>query len=189
MSIQTLLLALIALVVGALAPIQMAANAELAKGVAGTIAATTISFTAGSFFLIIINAGFRQFSLASDIAHTPVHLLLIGGAIGAIFVSGVNLRVTPRFGSAATMSLVIAGQLVGALAVDRLGLFAFTVRLGPPRQRVARVRRRVARAFSLRREITASSSRPRSLRRSIAPRPPHRFLPLVGSLTGAPSAT
>jgi uncharacterized membrane protein YdcZ (DUF606 family) len=53
----------------------MAANAELAEGVAGAIAATTISFAAGSFFLVIINAGgFRQFSLASDIAHTPVHL-------------------------------------------------------------------------------------------------------------------
>lgn len=187
MSIQPLLLTL-ALVV--FAPIRMAANAELAKGVAGTIAATTISFTAGWFFLININAvGFRQFSLASDIAHTPVHLLLIGGAIGAIFVSGVNLRMTPRLGAAATMSLVIAGRLVGALAVDRLGLFAFTVCLGPPRQRVARLRRRVAPAFSQRREITASSSGPRSLRRSIAPRPPHRFLPPVGSLTEAPSAT
>jgi uncharacterized membrane protein YdcZ (DUF606 family) len=166
----------------------MAANAELAKGVAGTIAATIISFIAGWFFLIIIiNAvGFRQFPLASDIAHTPVHLSLIGGAIGAIFVS-VNVPVTPR--SAAMMPLVIAGQLVGAIAVDRLGLVAFTARLGPPRRRVARVRRRVARAFSLRREITASRVGPRSLRRSIAPRPPHRFLPLVGSLAGAPSAT
>jgi transporter family-2 protein len=185
-SIQPLLLTLVLVV---FAPIRMAANAELAKGVAGTIAATTISFTAGWFFLININAvGFRQFSLASDIAHTPVHLLLIGGAIGAIFVS-VNVRVTPRLGSAATISLVIAGQLVGALAVDRLGLFAFTVRLGPPRRRVARVRRRVPRAFSLRREITASRGGPRSLRRSIAPRPPHRFLPLIGSLAGAPPAT
>jgi bacterial/archaeal transporter family-2 protein len=146
-SIQPLLLTL-ALVVGALTQVQMVANAELANGVAGTIAATIISFTAGWFILIIINAaGFRQFPLASDIARTPVHLLVIRGAIGALFV-GVNVRVAPRLGSAATMSLVIAGQLVGALAVDRLGLFAFTVRLGPPRRRVARVRRRVAGAFS-----------------------------------------
>ena len=46
---------LIALAVGALAPIQMAANAQLAKGVAGTIAATIISFSAGWLFLITIN--------------------------------------------------------------------------------------------------------------------------------------
>jgi uncharacterized membrane protein YdcZ (DUF606 family) len=166
----------------------MAANAELAEGVAGTIAATTISFTAGSYFhhrcrgFSPVFLGFRYRAHAGP----PV---LIGGAIGAILVNGVNLRLTPRLGSAATMSLVIPGRLVGALAVDRLGLFAFTVRLGPPWQRVARIRRRVARAFSLRREITASRGGPRSLRRSIAPRPPHRFLPLIGSLAGAPPAT
>ncbi len=128
MSIQTLLLALIALAVGILAPIQMAANAQLAKGVSGAIAATIISFTAGWFFLILINSvGFRQFPSVSEIARTPIHLLLIGGAIGAIFVS-VNVLVAPRLGSAATATLVIAGQLIGALTVDRLGLFEFAFR-------------------------------------------------------------
>lgn len=62
MSLQTLLLALIALAVGTLAPIQMAANAELGKGVGGAVAATIISFTAGRFFLIAINSvGFASF--------------------------------------------------------------------------------------------------------------------------------
>ena len=128
MSAQALVLTLIALAVGALAPIQMAANAQLARGVAGTIAATIISFSAGWFFLIAINAvGFRQFPTVSDIARTPVYLLLLGGAIGAIFVS-VNVLVAPRLGAAVTASLVIAGQLIGAMLVDRLGLFDFTVR-------------------------------------------------------------
>ncbi len=87
MGIQALVLAFIAMAVGTLAPIQMAANAQLAKGVAGTIAATIISFSAGWLFLITINAvGFRQFPTVSDIARTPVYLLLLGGAIGAIFV-------------------------------------------------------------------------------------------------------
>ncbi len=128
MSLQTLLLALIALAVGTLAPIQMAANAELGKGVGGAIAATIISFTAGWFFLILINsAAFRQFPSVAEIARTPIHLLLMGGAIGAIFVS-VNVLVAPRLGSAATVSLVIAGQLIGAMMVDRLGLFDFALR-------------------------------------------------------------
>jgi bacterial/archaeal transporter family-2 protein len=127
-SIQTLLLALIALAVGTLAPIQMAANAQLAKGVSGANAATIISFTAGWFFLILINSvGFRQFPSVSEIARMPIHLLLIGGAIGAVFVS-VNVLVAPRLGSAATATLVIAGQLIGALTVDRMGLFEFAFR-------------------------------------------------------------
>ena len=75
MGIQALVLALFALAVGALAPIQMAANAQLAKG--GAVAATIISFSAGWFFLIAINAvGFRQFPSVSDIVRTPVYLLL-----------------------------------------------------------------------------------------------------------------
>ena len=128
MGIQTILLALIALAAGTLAPIQMAANAQLAKGVNGAIAATIISFTAGWWLLILINSvGFRQFPSVSDIVRTPAHLLLIGGAIGAIFVSA-NVFVAPRLGSAATASLVIAGQLIGALTVDRLGLFDFAFR-------------------------------------------------------------
>jgi transporter family-2 protein len=53
--------------------------------------------------------------------------LLVGGAIGAIFVS-VNVLVAPRLGSAATATLVIAGQLIGALTVDRLGPFEFAFR-------------------------------------------------------------
>ena len=77
MGIQALVLALFALAVGALAPIQMAANAQLAKGVTGAVAATIISFSAGWFFLIAINAvGFRQFPSVSDIVRTPVYLLL-----------------------------------------------------------------------------------------------------------------
>ena len=51
----------------------------------------------------------------------------MGGAIGAIFVS-VNVLVAPQLGSAATVSLVIAGQLIGAMMVDRLGLFDFALR-------------------------------------------------------------
>ena len=87
----------------------------------------------------------------------------MGGAIGAIFVS-VNVLVAPRLGSAATVSLVIAGQLIGAIMVDRLGLFDFALRgfVGrTPRWRGARVRRRLAGAFDLRPALSSPSRRPR----------------------------
>jgi len=133
-SYQTFLLALLALAVGTLFPMQTAANAQLARGVGGSIAATLISFTAGWIFLVAINAAvFRQFPSVSDISRTPLYLLLIGGAIGAVFLS-VNVLLAPRLGSAATLCLVIAGQLIGALTIDRLGLFGFPFRdLSPGR--------------------------------------------------------
>ena len=40
----------------------------------------------------------------------------------------VNVLLAPRLGSAALLCLIIAGQLIGALAIDRFGLFAFAVR-------------------------------------------------------------
>ena len=134
MNLETFLLALLALAVGTLFPIQTAANSLLARGVGGSIAATLISFISGLFCLLVINAlVFRQYPSVSDISRTPPYLLLMGGAIGATFLS-VNVLLAPRLGSAATLCLVIAGQLIGALTIDRLGLFNFAVRdLSPGR--------------------------------------------------------
>lgn len=128
MSVQSFLLALLAVAAGSLFPMQTAANALLAKGVGGPIAATTISFTIGWFVLLIINVvGFRQFPSVAQVTSMPPWLLLVGGAIGAIFLS-VNVFLAPRLGAAATLVLVIAGQLLAAVTIDRLGLFAFSVR-------------------------------------------------------------
>ncbi len=63
----------------------------------------------------------------SDIAATPLYLLLLGGALGAAFLSA-NLFLAPRIDAAATLCLVIAGQLLAVLLIDRFGLFAFPVR-------------------------------------------------------------
>ena len=78
--------------------------------------------------LLAINmTTFRQYPALSDVAATPIYLLVIGGAIGAIFLS-VNVTLAPRLGAAATLCFVIAGQLIAALLVDRLGLFEFPIR-------------------------------------------------------------
>ncbi len=128
MTPQNVIYALIAVGAGALFPLQTSANALLAKSVGGPIAATTISFTIGWFVLLAINmSAFRQYPALSDVVATPFYLLLIGGAIGAIFLS-VNVALAPRLGAAATLCFVIAGQLMAALLVDRLGLFEFPIR-------------------------------------------------------------
>lgn len=134
MSLLNVFYAVLAVVVGSLFPMQTAANALLAKSIGGPIAATTVSFTIGWFALLIINTlVFRQFPAWSALTATPLYLLLMGGVIGAVFLS-VNVLLAPRLGAAATLCFVIAGQLVAALAIDRAGLFEFTVReLSPGR--------------------------------------------------------
>jgi transporter family-2 protein len=125
---QNLILALVAIAVGTLLPMQASVNSLLAKSAGGVIVATWISITVSWLLLLAINTiVFRQFPPISDITATPLYLLLLGGALGAIFLS-VNVMLAPRLGVAATFCLVIAGQLIAALTIDRLGLFSLAVR-------------------------------------------------------------
>ena len=125
---QNVLLALLAIAAGTLFPAQASVNSLLAKSVGGAIVATWISITVSWFLLLGTNmVVFRQLPSISDIAATPLYLLVVGGTLGAIFLS-LNVMLAPRLGAAATFSFVIAGQLIAALTIDRLGLFALEVR-------------------------------------------------------------
>ena len=134
MGLQNAILALLAMAAGSLFPIQAAANAQLARLIGGPIAATLVSFTVGWFALIAINSAvFRQFPSLGDVVAAPLPLLLIGGAIGAIFLSA-NVYLAPQLGAAATLCFGIAGQIAAAMTIDRLGWFGFAVRdLSPGR--------------------------------------------------------
>ncbi len=128
MNAQSLVYALYAVAVGTLFPVQTAANALLAKSIGGPVAATIVSFVSGLMMLLAINFfAFRQWPAAADFAAPPWPLWIVGGAIGAIFLTS-NVFLAPRLGAAATLCFVIAGQLTAAMAIDRLGLFGFTMR-------------------------------------------------------------
>src|SRR6476659_7298727 len=58
-----------------------------------------------------------------DAARQPPWLWL-GGAMGAFIVLTVTFA-TPRIGTAATIGLLIAGQLAMGVVIDRFGLFGF----------------------------------------------------------------
>jgi bacterial/archaeal transporter family-2 protein len=125
---QNILLAVIAIAAGTLFPIQTSLNALLAKSVGGTVAATMFSITSSWFALLLINAFlFRQIPAMSDLAATPPYLMVVGGVLGATFLAIITL-LAPRLGAAATLCFAIAGQLISALTIDRLGLFTLAVR-------------------------------------------------------------
>ena len=132
MNPQQWLYALSAVAVGTLFPVQTAANSLLARYIGGPIAATIVSFATGLVMLLAINAFvFRQWPALADFAAPPWPLWLIGGAIGAVFLSS-NVFLAPRLGAAATLCFVIAGQLTAALVIDRMGLFGFATREATP---------------------------------------------------------
>jgi len=65
-------------------------------------------------------------------AHQP-SWMWIGGLMGALIVFSVTFA-APRIGAAATIGLIIAGQLVMGAAIDRWGLFGLDrIPIGWPR--------------------------------------------------------
>ena len=66
-------------------------------------------------------------------ALTAPKWLWLGGLMGAFIVLAVTI-VGPALGTTATVSLLIAGQLVSATAIDRFGWFGFErIPIGPAR--------------------------------------------------------
>jgi transporter family-2 protein len=123
MTLAGLMLTLVALVTGGLIALQAPINAEAASRLGHPLTAATMSFCVGTVVLILLTALFaRHGSHLGALKTMPLYMLIGGGLLGAIYVT-VTLVLAPRIGVAAVMALGIAGQLVTALLIDRLGLF------------------------------------------------------------------
>lgn len=116
------LLWLLALVSGALIPVQAAANAALSRSTHGNI-----PFAALSLFLIACAIGLIAF-LATGTSLPPSADLrsapwwsYSGGLIVAFYVFTITF-LAPRLGVGAAISLVVAGQILAALTIDHFGL-------------------------------------------------------------------
>jgi len=127
-SLFPIVFSLLAVGAGFLFPFQASVNSLLARGIGGPIAATTISFAVGLVVLIAANlVVFRQIPTFADLVRQPPSLLISGGTIGTIYL-GVSVFLAPRIGASALLCLVVAGQLLGALVIDRFGLFGLAMR-------------------------------------------------------------
>jgi bacterial/archaeal transporter family-2 protein len=128
------LLWLLALVSGALIPVQAAANAALSRAIHGNI-----PFAAGTLFLV---AGLATALVAltqggtlpawTDIRGAP-WWSYSGGLIVAFYVFTITF-LAPRLGVGTAISLIVTGQVLAALTIDHLGLLrSLTVPLSPAR--------------------------------------------------------
>jgi transporter family-2 protein len=119
---------LVGILAGALIALQGPINAQLARGLGMPVAAAAASFVAGSVVLIFITLVLSQ-AQGTAIAWRvpPLWMFVVGGCLGAIFVT-CALVLTPKLGAAATMAFIVAGQLLAGLLLDRLGYFDLAVR-------------------------------------------------------------
>jgi len=99
--------------------IQPSLNAGLGKQI-GPFAAAFVSFGVGTLVLAgtAFLVGNNNFTAIKSV---PWYYFL-GGVIGAVFVTA-TLLATPVIGSAAALTITIAGQIIVALIIDHFGLF------------------------------------------------------------------
>lgn len=118
----------LAFAIGCMIPLQAAINNQL-KGYLeqSTLLAALVSFTVGTIALAIVAVVTGQRVVALGNLTEVRAWQLTGGLLGALFVFGTTL-LAPRIGVAKMMALIIAGQVLISILMDRGGWLGLPVR-------------------------------------------------------------
>jgi transporter family-2 protein len=130
----TSLLWLLALIAGALIPVQAAANAALSKSIRGNVpvAALILFAIAGVATLLAVLLAREPAPTVETLRAAPWWSYL-GGLIVAFYVFSITF-LAPRIGVGTAISLVVTGQILAALTIDHFGLLrSLTFPLNPVR--------------------------------------------------------
>jgi len=120
---------ILAILAGALLPVQGVVNGQLGRVLDNVVLATLISFAVGALTLLVVyifryegssGSGLQGLSQVPPIYYT-------GGVLGAFYVTMVTLLI-PRIGVANTMIAIIFGQVLLSLLLDHFGFLGITVR-------------------------------------------------------------
>jgi transporter family-2 protein len=123
---------LLAASAGVFVGLQAPVNSRLGKEI-GSLQAATVSFTVGLLALIVVaSLSSGGISGVANAGKAP-WWALIGGVLGAFYVT-VALITVRTLGLSALTAIVVSGQLAIAVVVDRFGLLGITKQqIGAPR--------------------------------------------------------
>ena len=118
-------LSFLAVIIGALMPVQAAINGQLSRFASNTYIAAFISFATGTLTLglILLLRGTSTNEFKKIFEASP-HLFL-GGLLGSLFVVS-SVYFVPRIGATMMITAFITGQLLMAVVLDHYGLFGLT---------------------------------------------------------------
>jgi bacterial/archaeal transporter family-2 protein len=115
----------LALIAGVMTPLQAAVNARLGRMLGSPIWAAAVS---GAVLTIVLAAigllTTRTLPRTTGAADLP-WWAWTGGLYGAFFLTATTFAM-PRLGSATMIAMVVTGQVIFSLLLDRVGLFGLT---------------------------------------------------------------
>lgn len=109
----------LALLAGALLPLQAGINGQLAKSVDSVLAAAMISFVVGTLTLLSLVLWTRELPAIEGMRQLHWWHWL-GGLMGALFIATAAYA-APRTGALVFMLVVLAGQMSMAMLLDHFG--------------------------------------------------------------------
>jgi bacterial/archaeal transporter family-2 protein len=118
---------IITALVGASLAVQIGLNATMSGHVGSPIAAALINFAVGTLVLfLIVLLGRGSLPVLAQAGGAP-WWAWGAGFLGACFVAA-STAFGPLIGGAAFLALLVAGQMIAALAIDHYGVLGFPVR-------------------------------------------------------------
>lgn len=114
-----------AVLIGVCLSMQPPVNSEVARRLGSPFAAALLSLTLSAVFLLVIALATGVRVQFASFTNLPPYFI-VGGLVGAIFVTGSTILV-PLIGAAALVACVVFGQAIGSSAVDQFGLFNLPV--------------------------------------------------------------
>jgi bacterial/archaeal transporter family-2 protein len=100
--------------------VQQAVNADLRQSLDSASWAGLVSYLGGTLCMLILAAVLRD-PLPTSAAIARSHWWAwSGGLFGAVYIA-ISILLVPRLGAATVVALIVAGQMIGALAFDQYG--------------------------------------------------------------------
>lgn len=124
---SNILFLVMALVTGALIPIQAATNAAFSKSIGNPYVTGLMVFIVGLLGMLLFTFIFRvSLPTAQQLVNAPSYGYL-GGIIVVTYVIMITILV-PRIGVGTAIGFIVTGQILFAVIIDHFGLFNVAVR-------------------------------------------------------------
>lgn len=118
---------IVTVLVGASLAVQIGMNATMSRHVGSPVAAALINFAVGSLVLFAIVLMGRGSLPVLALAGGAPWWAWAGGLLGACFIAA-STAFGPLIGGATFLALLVAGQMIAALAIDHYGVLGFPAR-------------------------------------------------------------